>query len=264
MMRGVPPLFDRRLVDEVLERAKGLLHAAEAQHGLSEAQLQTGFATGLDRFGLIRKRSQWPYIEYTCKFSVTGALVPASFKLINRPGPPDAAAAAAAAANLAGDATADAGHSYESRRAFREQGWLARDRFIHIPSLPFDYRGYMAATWLEQHPQLCGRAYHYLFDKGTGKPDLWLFSPLRRAEAGQMGPVASVSAFLASLGCFKDVVKSKIGDRISLAFTCTAPCASLRLDQIVPIYEVVGNGFPFSDGCGIMGIDIAMVSAKWP
>ena len=50
MKRGVPPVFDRQLVADVIERAKRLLQAAEAQHGLSEAQLQTGFATGLDRF----------------------------------------------------------------------------------------------------------------------------------------------------------------------------------------------------------------------
>ena len=62
---------------------------------------------------------------------------------------------------------------------------------------------------------------------------------------------------VASLGDFKGVVPSKIGDRIGLAFSTSSPVVELAMDDIIAIPEVIRNDYIFSDGCGVMGIGIA-------
>ena len=176
-----------------------------------------------------------------------------------------------------------------------------------------------AVGWLEAGLSLCNRSYRYLFDKGAGRPDCWLFADIGsdaslRSEhtivgagachsdatnlpqqehvgAGvghsgesclppqdRTGLGAAVDAawtnesalpqrepgfamtgeqLLASLGCFDDVKRTKVGDRIGLCFTQTVPVLELGLDQIVAVPERVGNGHAFSNGCGVMGTAVA-------
>ena len=102
---------------------------------------------------------------------------------------------------------------------------------------------------------LCGRSYSYLFDKGAGKPKVWLYAELGQEESS--GVRLSRTDLLQNIGDFSKVPVAKLGDRISLAFTQTIPITELSIDQIVGIPEVVRNGYIFSDGCGIMGRDIA-------
>jgi hypothetical protein len=58
----------------------------------------------------------------------------------------------------------------------RETGWPVRDRFILVSALNF-HNAFQTdmVKWLAGELRLCGRQYVYLFDKGTGKPNLWLY-----------------------------------------------------------------------------------------
>lgn len=62
---------------------------------------------------------------------------------------------------------------------------------------------------------------------------------------------------LLHFGDFSKVPATKLGDRLALSFTQTEPIVRLGLDQIVPIPEIVRNGYTFSDGVGVMGRGIA-------
>jgi hypothetical protein len=103
------------------------------------------------------------------------------------------------------------------------------------------------ADWV-QSAKLCGRHYVYLLDKGAGKPSIWLYSPYADLSREKL---------LESLGCFDGIAATKLGDRISLAFTQTTPIDEIPMDCIVAEPEMVANGYRFSDGCGVMGKAIA-------
>ena len=183
-----------------------------------------------------------PVAEYRCHFSPEGVLIPSDYRVFNQH------------FNRRSYTRSPA-----SRRSFRQAGWLVRDRFVLISELQFqEPYGTHAVDWLAAKPMLCNREYGYLFDKGTGKPACWLFSPLSDGRLGNQHEFAETSRdLLATLGSFKDVNKSKIGDRIGLCFSLTTPVVDLTLDQIIALPEVTGNGFKFSDGCGVMGRAVA-------
>ena len=65
-------------------------------------------------------------------------------------------------------------------------------------------------------------------------------------------------SFLRELGCFEGVNESKLGDRIGLAFSQTTPIDILSKDNIKLVPELFHNGYAFSDGCGVMGLNIAL------
>ena len=44
---------------------------------------------------------------------------------------------------------------------------------------------------------------------------------------------------------------------MSFSFTQTVPVVKLSTKDIVPLPEIVRNGYAFSDGCGVMGIGVA-------
>ena len=92
-----------------------------------------------------------------------------------------------------------------------------------------------------------------MFDKGTGKPNIWLYSSPMEGSYVSL----SRSTLLESLGCLDNVADTKLGDRISLAFTQTTPIDEIPLDCIVAEPELAGNGYRFSDGCGVMGPAVA-------
>ena len=69
--------------------------------------------------------------------------------------------------------------------------------------------------------------------------------------------MVGVEDIRASFGSFENVKKNKIGDRIGLCFSVTIPVMELRTDQIEALSEIIGNGHKFSNGCGLMGINIA-------
>ena len=67
----------------------------------------------------------------------------------------------------------------------------------------------------------------------------------------------SAENFLQSLGDFTGVKDSKLGARISLAFTSTTPTVTLALHQIRVIPDVWRAGYCWSDGCGVMSQGLA-------
>ena len=200
-------------------------------------------------FDVIQKRSQWPMAEYRAKIQVytkaddgrkfDGAyLLPTDYQMINLQ----------ACENQNGNS----GLGDTSRRAIREEGWCVRDRFVLMSSVKFDnLYNHKLEGFLASQPSLCNRRYVYLFDKGTGKPNVWLYS---EPTPGR-GP--SRQELLSTIGSLKDVTPTKLGDRISLAFTQTRPICELQQSQILAIDEIIRNNYPFSDGCGVFGIDIA-------
>lgn len=227
--KGTSVKFDGTVVRKAMERAENALRTAEELCCTTEAELGR---QDKDDFDLIKKRSLWPVAEYRCKFNVNGQLVPTGYDVMNRSGSKEP----------------------QSRRALREKGWHVRDRFLLYSSVTFDepHRSHLV-DWIAMKPKLCNREYVYLFDKGTGKPHLWFFSPTMQC---------SRESLLESIGSFGNVAKSKLGDRIGLAFTQTVPIAKLDVDQIEPISEIVANQYRFSDGCGVMGSRIAELAQE--
>lgn len=200
-----------------------------------------------DYLKLIRKRSLWPMAEYRVQFSLDGRLMPKGFIIPNKSNITKALEEKHWNMKLALRRATP-----QSRRATREIGWSVRDRFLICSDVPFyDVFREHLVTWCRERPMLCGRRYDYLFDKGTHRPSLWLFSSSKKMSRGD---------FLAHLGSFGDVPATKLGDRIGLAFSETKPLIQLDMDQIVPIEEVVANGYQFSDGCGVMGKLLNMLS----
>ena len=224
-------------VQELLRRARLTLRHAEKVCDTTEMKLSLNGETGQDGYiETIRKRSLWPVAMYSCKFDLDGNLVPTDFQVLNK------------------DIPKFKFVQPQTRRAMREAGWSVRDRFVIISSVKF--HGIFQeklADWLEGNPRLCNREYEFLFDKGTGKPTIWMYSPPKEGT----GPSLSRNSLLESLGCFDDVAATKIGDRISLAFTQTTPIDEIPLDCILAEPELVRNGYQFSDGCGVMGPGIA-------
>lgn len=227
--KGKDVKFDSNLVREAMERAENALRSAEESGETTEAELGR---QENNNFDLIKKRSMWPVAEYRCKFDVSGRLVPTGYEMMNRSGSKEP----------------------QSRRALREAGWHVRDRFLLYSSITFDEPyGSHLVDWIAAKPNLCNREYVYLFDKGTGKPDCWLFSPTLQC---------SRESLLQSIGSFSDVAISKLGDRIGLAFTLTSPIVQLDVSEIIPIPEIIEHQYRFSDGCGVMGLGIAELAKE--
>jgi len=229
-------------VRSAMERAKQSLANAERVCQATESQLDYG---ANDDFEIIHKRSMWPTAEYRCKIQVKWGpkktvealqLVPTDYQVVNK------------------NISINIFEPPNTRRALREVGWLVRDRFILISGVKFDpvYNSKLA-DWLKTEPRLCNRSYCYLFDKGTGRPNVWLYSPPKPESQIQL----SREDFLKSLGCFDGVSKTKLGDRIGLAFTQTKPVDQISMDRIIAVPEIIRNGYKFSDGCGVYGINIA-------
>ena len=65
-------------------------------------------------------------------------------------------------------------------------------------------------------------------------------------------------SFLRELGCFEGVNESKLGDRIGLAFSQTMPIDILSKDNIKLVPVLFHDGYAFSDGCGVMGLNVAL------
>ena len=216
-------VFNSKLVNSVLRESKTSLKLIENQLIATESKLSSK-----DDFETIKARALWPMAEYRCKFTQEGNLVPTAFYLIN---------------------LCKTKKGSYSRRIMREGGWSVRDRFILISNIPFaePFRSNVA-VWIANKPKLCGREYEYFFDKGTGRPSCWLYSPTN---------AFSRDTILCRLGNFTSVKPSKLGDRIGLTFTQTTPIQKLPIDDIIAIPELTRNGYKFSDGCGVMGLDVA-------
>ena len=103
----------------------------------------------------------------------------------------------------------------------------------------------------------CGRQYEYLFDKGV-KPKVHLFAPDTKSKNASINSIANLMQSL-PFGAFSEVIPSKLGDRVGLVFSGTTPVYQLRLSDIVAIPEVMGNGYPFSDGVGVMSLQMAQL-----
>jgi hypothetical protein len=233
-------------VHQALDQAKISLQLAEKLCRAIESELD-GQGETMEYIELIQKRSLWPIAEYRCKFLLDGTLLPTSYSVLNK----DILTSTVGKPPSIHQAMRQS--PANTRRALREVGWAVRDRFVLISSIKFHdvYRKELVG-WLKAKPNLCNRQYDYLFDKGTGKPSIWLYSPTT---------TLSRSAFFTALGFFDDVHPTKLGDRVSLAFTNTKPVAELSMEQIVAIPEIVGNGYTFSDGCGVMGASATMTAS---
>ena len=102
--------------------------------------------------------------------------------------------------------------------------------------------------------QCCGEDCCYLFDKGISPTIHFLRT---RPGADELDRFYSAENFLQSLGDFTGVKDSKLGARISLAFTSTTPTVTLALHQIRVIPDVWRAGYCWSDGCGVMSQGLA-------
>ena len=252
--KGDDFLFWEQAVEEASLRAGKCLSQAEKVCGMTESDLDI---QSYD-FSVIQKRAMWPIGEYRCQIRASAwpveetsdgtlkqveifdetqtKLIPISLEIVNK------------------NRLVDSFVPPCTRRAQREMGWSVRDRFVLISSLKFhpSYNSEIV-DWLRAEPELCGRRYAYLFDKGTGRPNVWLYSQPNSEES----PLYSRENFLVSLGCFDNVTPTKLGDRIGLAFTQTIPIMHLSIDRILPVPEIVHNGYIFSDGCGVFGVEVA-------
>lgn len=195
ILKGEKLLFYDGRVQDALQRARKSLQRAEVFCGVTELELSAN-----NNFDVIQKRSHWPYAEFRCKFELNGQLIPTDYEVINK--------------DISSSKITDGAPSTTSRRVFREGGWPVRDRFILISGLKF-YNVFRTdlVKWVTAGPKLCCRKYAYLLDKGTGKPNLWLYS------APDHKPWLNLSrnSLLNSLGDFEQVKPEKLGDRISLA-----------------------------------------------
>ena len=102
--------------------------------------------------------------------------------------------------------------------------------------------------------QCCSEDCCYLFDKGISPTIHFLRT---RPGADELDRFYSAENFLQSLGDFTGVKDSKLGARISLAFTSTTPTVTLALHQIRVIPDVWRAGYCWSDGCGVMSQGLA-------
>jgi hypothetical protein len=96
-----------------------------------------------------------------------------------------------------------------------------------------------------------------LFDKGV-KPKVHLFAPDTKSKNASINSITNLMQSL-PFGAFSEVIPSKLGDRVGLVFSGTTPVYQLRLSDIVAIPEVMGNGYPFSDGVGVMSLQMAQL-----
>lgn len=254
--------FWEQNVHSAMERAQRSLAHAERVCDATESQLDD-YGSNHD-LQIVKQRSIWPLAEYRCRIRVHTSLVqeehhssaarrqtarfvnkfisaqlePSDYEVVNK------------------DISKNSFVPPNTRRAVREMGWLVRFRFLVLSSVKFDpLFDPLIADWLAGKPRICNREYVYLFDKGTGRPNVWLYSPPPPGASFML----SREDLLSSLGCFDTVPKTKLGDRISLAFTQTKPIVQLSLDRIVAIEEIVHDNYTFSDGAGVFGMDIALI-----
>ena len=241
-----------RQVQSVMDRAWTLLRRAEQLCEFLEEDLDETFCSGDDSMDakdrqayteFIRKRSLWPMAEYRVEFTLDGRLLPKGYSIVNKN-------------TLINEDKQDWNLQKalkkapaESRRAIRELGWDIRDRLVAFSKVKFhDIHRDHLAQWCRDKPMVCGRRYEFLFDKGAGSPTVWFLSPTNNVSRND---------YLGRLGSFGDVDVTKLGDRIGLAFTQTKPVIQLAKEQIIPIPELTHNGYKFSDGCGVIGWEIA-------
>ena len=135
--------FDDSVIREAMMAAQDKLTIVNQYVGAAETDLASLHSEiGID---IIRKRAKWPYTEYSCRF-VFGHLVATELEIINEPGE-------------------EGERKSESRRGLREGGWMIRDRFCRVTNAfhsSDDLVDRIAAK-----PNLCGRSYELLFDKGV-------------------------------------------------------------------------------------------------
>ena len=149
-------LFDQDDINNAMNQAKiWLRNAIELCHGSEQDLGITGdddwrTTTNID---IIKKRSLWPYAEYSCKFLVNGDLVPADYVMVNN----DCQQKPSSSFTSFGS---------NSRRGLREGGWFVRDRFCRVTN-SFDVNESLV-DWIRSQPMLCGREFKLLFDKGVG------------------------------------------------------------------------------------------------
>lgn len=227
--------FDMATVEAIEKETDDMLRRAEMLCGFTEEELTDGAE---DFIQTIQSRAMWPMAEYRCRFDLCGHLVPTDFEVVNL------------------DVITSGRRKMlpNTRRAMRQEGWSVRDRFVRVTLELCEPFLSNVAGWISSEPQLCGRRYQLLFDKGVSRNvKCFLYSPT---------PNVSRDEFLTRLGCFGCVNLSKAGDRIGLAFSLTAPICQLGLNQIIAIPEVARNGYSFSDGVGVMGLGVALQCKK--
>jgi hypothetical protein len=142
-----PILFDDTIVRSAMQEAYSKLVLIQNYVGTTESHLATSPTEKL-HIDILRQRALWPYAEYSCRFFF-GHLIPIELEIVNEN-------------NEVGTTPRN-----ESRRGLREDpGWLIRDRFCQVTSV-FD-SGEGLVDWIADGPNLCGRRYELLFDKGVG------------------------------------------------------------------------------------------------
>lgn len=135
-----PILFDKGTVCGAMGRAQTKLDIATGRIGRTEKDL----ARLTPDFGVVQKRAKWPIAEYSCRFFY-GHLLPTELDIMNDP---------------------ENCPKCESRRGLREGGWMVRDRFCRVTNV--FQSGEELVEWISCRPNLCGRRYEFLFDKGVG------------------------------------------------------------------------------------------------
>ena len=135
-----PIVFDKATVGGAMDRAQTKLESATARIGRAEKDLAC-LTADID---VVQQRAQWPMAEYSCRFFY-GHLVPTALDIINDP---------------------EKCPKCESRRGLREGGWMVRDRFCRVTNV--FQSGEELVKWISCRPNLCGRKYEFLFDKGVG------------------------------------------------------------------------------------------------
>ena len=139
--------FSKSMVQEALLTSYTKLESVKQFVGAAEENLARTSQTAILPIDVIRKRSKWPYAEYSCRFFF-GHLVPTEIEIVNEP-------------LVGGDHCRS-----ESRRGLREGGWMIRDRFCRVTNV-FHTEGDLV-EWISSRPVLCGRKYEMLYDKGVG------------------------------------------------------------------------------------------------
>ena len=234
--------LDISFVSSARKRALKRLHDAERILGTNEKKL----TKDPDSIITLQNRTKWPHAEYEATFDIEGNFIPSNYEIVEKS---------------------------HSRRALRTGDfWLVRDRFLRVKtpdafeepwtshllnsvihSLRASKNRNVTSKSNESSFQLCNRDYAFLFEKGMSrKIKLWFLSPIQKDNLK-----LDRHFLLTSLGNFDGINPYKVSDRISLAFTKTVPVLRLETNQILAIPDISHEGYDFSDGCGIMGTDIA-------
>ena len=135
--------FDDSVVRKAMVKAQEKLTSVNQYVGATEKDLAS--IPSEEGIGIICKRAKWPYAEYSCRFFF-GHLVATELEIVNEPG-------------------VEGEHKSESRRGLREGGWMVRDRFCRVTNAFHSSKDLV--DWIADKPNLCGRTYELLFDKGV-------------------------------------------------------------------------------------------------